>query len=100
MGCKLCESVFGGQSKSLFQESIYGLWIGFATRLFHHLTNEPGGEFWFAFHLFGLSWIGGDDTIDRLFDRVLIGELSQSALGDDCTRIAAVAPKDIEQVLG
>jgi len=54
----LCESPLFGQIESGLEGGIYGGGIGLAPRLFHHLTDEPGGELGLGLHLFHLVGIG------------------------------------------
>ena len=62
-------------------------------------TNQPIA-FGFAFAWATLSGIAGDDLVDDLLDRAHVGDLLQAPLLDDRARVAALAPDDLEEVLG
>ena len=62
-------------------------------------TNQPSSV-GFGLRLLDLVGIGGDDLVDGLLDRAGVGHLLQAARFDDRARIAALAPDDLEQVLG
>src|SRR3954447_250214 len=82
------------------QQRIDGLRIGLTAPGFHRLTDEPAEHCWLLLRLRDLVGIGCDDLIDRSFDRAGVGDLLHPAALDQGARIAALAPHDLEQVLG
>ena len=82
--CTFCANhPSSGRLSRGLEGGVDGCRIGFSAGLFHHLTDEPGGEFRFGFHLFHLVGIGGDHRIDRRFDGAGVGHLLQAARLDD-----------------
>ena len=74
--------------------------IRLAARGLHHLTDEPAEQRRLGLGLLDLVWIGGNDVIHCLLDGNRIGDLLQTALFDDFSRVAAFRPDDFKDVLG
>src|SRR5205823_10910241 len=74
--------------------------IGLPSGCSHHLADEPADHRRLGFRLGDLVGIGRDDLVDDLLDRAYVRDLLEPALLDDIPRIAALAPDDLEQVLG
>ena len=96
----LCESPLVGQIESGLEGGVHRRRIGLATRLLHHLTDEPGGELRLGLHLFHLVGIGGDHRFDGGIDGAGVGHLLHAAALHHLTGITAFLPDDVEQVLG
>ena len=62
-------------------------------------TNQPS-ELRLGLRLRDLVGIGGDDVVDHLLDRAEVGDLLHAARLDERARVAALAPDDLEQILG
>src|SRR5947199_4066546 len=94
----MCESPLAADSESRVEDVVDGLRIRFSTRLLHHLTDEPSGESRLRLHLLHLLGIGGDDRIDRSFDRGGVCQLTQSSRLTDRAWVSTFAPEDVGQV--
>src|SRR5262245_51174750 len=84
----------------LLQQLVHRLRVGLAGGRFHDLADEPAERRGLGLHLLDLVGIGGDHGVDGGLDGAGVGDLTQAPLLDDVGGIAALAPDDLEQVLG
>src|SRR5215813_10354827 len=77
-----------------------GLRVRLAAGRLHDLPDEPADCLRIGLGVADLVGIGGDDLIDQLLDRAQVRHLLHSARLNDCLRIAALGPDDVEQLLG
>jgi hypothetical protein len=64
------------------------------------LADEPAEHGGLGLHRLHLVGVGGDHGIDCGLDGAGVGDLLEAPFLDDLRRVAALAPDDLEQVLG
>src|SRR5689334_7204570 len=94
-------------ARSRFSESelgseqlVHRLWVGLSVRRLHQLTDEPTDQRWLRSSLLRLVRVFGNELLDERLDRGDVAHLLHAARLHDRARIAALAPTDLEQILG
>src|SRR5690242_7683176 len=94
------ESPLFGQTESLANERVHDPRTRFSTGRFHHLADEPSGEFWFCLHFSNLVGVLGNDAINGLLDSARVGYELHAARLDNRTRFTRFTPQNVEKILG
>src|SRR5690606_37992998 len=87
------------ESELGLEDFVHGLRICLAAGLLHHLPDEPAEQTGLRFHGLNLSRITGDDLVHLPLDRASIADLLHPAGLDDLSRITALRPDDLKQIL-